>query len=357
MTLSKQVIAHAPGKLIIVGEYAVLEGEQSLVCAVNREALVQISPADGFSISAPSLNLWNIPFHIMGKGSVLFPAEVEHPVQKRLNFFKTTFEYVYHYCRDCRFKSKYFHINIDTDAFYEKAEGIKLGFGSSAALTVALIKAIFLWAGMGIALPEEKTRVFRLALTAHRKAQNNIGSGIDIAASSFGGVLKYRVAINKHAEQEAPVALKIWPDLPQLIIFTGRSESTRRMVTGVHQLKKGNPQLYRQIIREMGDISSDACDAYSEKNIKCFLPLIDRYHNLMLKLGDASGMPIISPVHQRLHELIKPLGGVYKPSGAGSGDIGVAFADAPGLLDNIRRTVEEAGYLCFFVRPSDTILK
>ncbi len=347
MRSTDKIITAAPGKLILSGEYAVLEGEPALVCAVDREALVQLTPADAFAVSAPSLNLWQIPFYVTGNASVIFPAEVEVGVQKRLNFFKTTFEYVYHYCRDCSFKSSHFHISIDTDAFYDKEAGVKLGFGSSAALTVALVKAVLLWAGADIKSPKARARIFRLALAAHRKAQNNLGSGIDIAASSYGGVLRYRALLNNRAQQEAPTPLKIWPELPGLIIFTGRAESTRRMVSGVHELKKSNPGLYREIIHEMGRISGAVCDAYTRRATEDFLPLIEAYYALMLRLGEASNMPIISPVHRQLHQQVTMLGGVYKPSGAGSGDIGVAFATDNAGIKKISQSVEQNGFICF----------
>ena len=46
----------APGKMIILGEYAVLEGAEALVYAVNRKAHVtaQIIPGNEFKVLSPS---------------------------------------------------------------------------------------------------------------------------------------------------------------------------------------------------------------------------------------------------------------------------------------------------------------
>ena len=43
----------APGKLMIAGEYAVLDGAPALVLAVDRGVKCSVTPADTLSISTP----------------------------------------------------------------------------------------------------------------------------------------------------------------------------------------------------------------------------------------------------------------------------------------------------------------
>ena len=63
-------------------------------------------------------------------------------------------------------------------------------------------------------------------------------------------------------------------------------------------------------------------------------------------LGKTSGMPIISAIHQQIATLIRQAGGAYKPSGAGSGDIGIAFAESVDQLKMIRGQLEQHNFHC-----------
>jgi len=177
-----------------------------------------------------------------------------------------------------------------------------------------------------------------------------LGSGIDIAASALGGVLQYQVGINKRAEQLVPEKVTVWEELPMLVIFTGTSESTRKMVSGVGQLKKEKPEIYKKLMKELETSSGQGCESYKNKNIKAFLTAIKNYNDLLLSLGQKSGMPIISPIHQSISKTVVLNGGVYKPSGAGSGDIGVAFADKTEQIEKIKLVVENLGYTCLDVK-------
>src|SRR5690606_21597860 len=65
--------------------------------------------------------------------------------------------------------------------------GHKLGLGSSAAVATALAAAL---AAAGGIRPDREL-LFDLASSAHRTAQGGTGSGGDVAASVYGGLLFY----------------------------------------------------------------------------------------------------------------------------------------------------------------------
>jgi phosphomevalonate kinase len=239
-------------------------------------------------------------------------------------------------------------ISLDTKAFYAGDIGSKLGFGSSAAMTVALTQALY---RSYCEIDEEYlTKIFRLALSSHRKAQGNLGSGVDIAACTFGGVTRYEMGINNKAEQIKPESLKIWRDLNFACIWTGTSESTRKMVRGVGQLKMAYPQIYREKIKRMSDLAYQGCEAYKEQSTSRFLEIVDIYQSCLKDLGQKSGMPIVSPVHMNLVDKVRKLKGVYKPSGAGSGDIGIAFAENTNDMERISEMIVQEGYTIIPVR-------
>ncbi len=352
------VEASAPGKLILIGEYVVLEGAPSLVCAVDRFAKVKIfeSREGNYQVSSPSIDIEKIAFSITPNGLVLFDNSVDMVARKKLSFFKNTFEFAWQYCKIFNIPNTPFNITIDTDAFYSKKLNTKFGFGSSAALTVALVKALFILAGKSLEMEKLRNKIFRLSLAAHKKAQGNLGSGIDIAASALGGVLQYRVGINNRAEQLLPDKIPVWEELPLLVVFTGSSESTRKMVSGVSQLKKEKPGIYKQLMSDLETSSVQGCESYKKRDIKSFLTAINNYNNLMSSLGEKSGMPIISQVHQNIAKIVNQNGGAYKPSGAGSGDIGVAFANGFEQIKIIKKAIEADGFYCLDIKIITEIL-
>jgi phosphomevalonate kinase len=65
-----------------------------------------------------------------------------------------------------------------------------LGARSSAAITIALLAALH--HHVGGRCPTHN-QIFQLALDIHRFQQGNIWSGVDIAASIFGGFINFRI--------------------------------------------------------------------------------------------------------------------------------------------------------------------
>lgn len=342
----------APGKLILIGEYVVLEGAPALVSAVNRFAEVQLEESNDeyFTVNAPSIGLQNVRYSLSDNGLITFTPDVSRDDQKKLTFFKSTFEYAWQYCKSLKIVSSSLNISINTDSFYSQKLSTKLGFGSSAAMTVALVKALFKFIDKNVDDEEVRQQLFRVSLAAHKNAQGNVGSGIDVGASAFGGVLQYRVGINNKAEHLIPEKVEIWNNLPMLTVFTGSSESTRKMVFGVNEMKKKKPDAYRELMIELESTSKEGCEAYKSKNLFAFLNSIKTYHVQMNLLGKSSGMPIISPVHQQIARMVHQSGGAYKPSGAGSGDIGIAFAESFEQLQKIRNEIEKNDFHCIDVK-------
>ena len=76
--------------MILIGEYAVLEGAPALVCAVNRRAEVSIHILTGkeFIVSSPSLGIAGQPFVMTPKMNVRFDPNMDKNIFNRLKFFK-----------------------------------------------------------------------------------------------------------------------------------------------------------------------------------------------------------------------------------------------------------------------------
>jgi len=331
----------APGKMILIGEYAVLEGAPALVYAVERRAVVQTRQLRGneFSVQAPSLGIAKQPFVIAPSGGVRFDPRLERSTVKRLDFFRKIFEVIYQYLKERGSVLPALALNLDTNAFYSQVLKSKYGFGSSAALTVALVKTLFAAVGRNADAEE----IFRVALRVHHQAQGNLGSGIDIAASNFGGILLYERTLQAHAPLKIPQRVQPWPEMNIVPVWSGHSASTREMVRGVRKLQEENPTLYEQIMHRLMEISIEGCRAFRRKDSAGFLQAAADFYTALDKLGRQSAMPIISDEHRKIKELVHSAGAVYKPSGAGSGDIGLAFSNNPAAVKRLRQKLREHG--------------
>ncbi|MGD9489354.1 MAG: mevalonate kinase [Calditrichaceae bacterium] len=344
----------APGKMILLGEYAVLEGAPSLVCAVDRYAVIRTQKREDnrFCVDSSSIHVSPVDFDVTASGLICFDSNTDSISRKKLNFFKVTFEFAWQYFKSLGIRIPPSHFSMNTNLFYSPDLSKKYGFGSSAAMTVALFSGLFRLAGLSVEKGDDRARLFRLALGAHRKAQGNLGSGIDIAASTYGGILVFKMILDNEAKQVEPSPVETCRGLHMTTVWTGSSESTRKMIRGVSQLKKEKPSVYQDLINKLTALAENGCFAYKAHDVEKFMTTVSEYYEVLAFLGKKSDTPIISPVHQKLAELVKITGGVYKPSGAGSGDIGIAFSDSPEKKSIIAEKLKTEGYQAIDIKPA-----
>jgi len=136
-----------PGKVVLLGEYAVLDGAPALVAAVDRGVRVDAEPGPALRIRTP------------GQDDRFVRAALEHISATG------TFEF---------------------NSFNLPKTDFKVGLGSSAAATVAAIRAGLHLAGEA----PSAARVFSLALAVPRRVQGS-GSGLAVAPTTYGGARRY----------------------------------------------------------------------------------------------------------------------------------------------------------------------
>ena len=329
----------APGKLILLGEYAVLEGAHALVASVDRRASVQWRTRE-LEFLLESSHLDRILSFIIDENGTPLYDEQYPPDIKKLRFFNAAFATGRQVLKERGRNLKPAHIKLDTSEFYTE-QGLKMGFGSSAALTVSIIAAM-----LGT---ENLDLIYRSAIEAHRRAQGKIGSGIDIAASTWGGVISYRRTPNEYQIKQLPE-----PRHPLYIIpvWSGQPASTPRLVGQVNDFKKREPGSYIKMIDKLSRLSYSGIHAWSEVDIPAFLDIYREYGMILHQLGRLSGTPIFSRSHLDISEIVTKSGAVYKPSGAGGGDIGVALAGSHDKSEKTRRALSGAGFSLLPIRTA-----
>ncbi len=331
----------APGKLILLGEYAVLRGGDSLVMAVDRLAQVTVHPISGkwHRITSPTLKIEELPFSVEHNGEVQFARELSAQEADQLQLFRKVVQYMVREKGIFPLLPHHFHLN--TDAFYCAGGTEKLGLGSSAALCVALVNALYV-----IARGEapEKELLFQLARQAHHYAQGKSGSGIDIAAATYGGLIRYRLHLAHPTQPPEVESLSLPQSLYFTIIWTGKSTGTTGMVKRVQQWEQENPYRARELFQKMFRVAAEGIQAIKQNEVSRFLDFYRQYGLLLEQLGQESGTGIVSSRHKEIAQLVETSGGVYKPSGAGGGDVGLALCDSPRIQQKIQEKILHSSY-------------
>lgn len=323
------IVARAPGKLVALGEYAVLDGAPALVLSVDRYATATIEPDGGpgcrltifmpepderrFDRGAPS----GVPLVDLVTGSS--PALSSLPAWRG---------------------------SLDSAPFF--AAGSKLGLGSSAAALCAWAGAFRRFAAAaGLAAPAP-TAVELIEL--HRAFQGGRGSGLDVAASHTGGAIVYRLA--RSGEPQIG-SVRLPNSVGFASIFAGRSASTPALVAHYRGWTRERPDQAAAMLASLTRVAEAGCAAARGDDGVALVESIAEYGRALQNLGLAIGAEIVTAEHRRIGEHARRHGVAYKVSGAGGGDLGLACSLDREALAAFGRAVGAEGFKVIDVRPAE----
>ncbi len=282
-------IAIAPGKAILCGEYAVLHGAPAIAVAVDRTARAQNATA--------------------------FVRQAVNHAERRVGPAPSP-------------------VVVDTAQLFEGEH--KLGLGSSAAVTAATVGLIF---ALKDATLSDKRALFDVADAAHAEAQGTRGSGVDVACSVYGGAVRF--SRNQGTVEIVPVDL---PDNVRLtFIWAGKPASTAELIGRVKQLAETAPARHDSAIARLTAQARAFAAAVTANDAAALIAAADAYGQAMAQLGDAAACEIVTRPHALLAALARRHGGAGKPSGAGGGDLGVAFTVGADATRALREDLRGAG--------------
>jgi phosphomevalonate kinase len=180
---------------------------------------------------------------------------------------------------------------------------------------------------------EQPHEIARTALAAHSAWQGGRGSGVDVAAAVHGGTLAYR------ATPGAAIEALRWPKgLRHALLWSGRPAGTRDRIGAFRKsaVRHGAAASLRQAAEE-------ALHTWRRGDAVAILDGLSRYVTTLAAFDVDRDLGIFDAGHR---ELAGMAGGqvVYKPCGAGGGDIGIALALKD---DDLDRFVEKAQALGF----------
>src|SRR5699024_7410508 len=178
----------------------------------------------------------------------------------RINFVQQAMRITLSFLREKGVELTSFHLRIKSEL--DDENGVKYGLGSSAAVVTSAVAAILHQLSQENATDET---IFKLAAIAHVTTQGN-GSGADVAASSYGGLLKYTSfqaewlleAYDKANSLQELLAMNwtyfsigavpVPEDIHFCVGWTGNPASTGSLVRQISQLKKDRPEQYEQFL-------------------------------------------------------------------------------------------------------------
>lgn len=277
----------APAKLILSGEHSVVYGQPALVAAITQRLFVKIQKTKGKTKIITHENP-NLIYHALYN---VIPQKIGINIAQEIN-----------------------HLQIKINSQIPSCRGL----GSSAALAVALTKALLLWFDQ----KRSKKFVNQIAYEIEKK-QHGQPSGVDNSASLYGGLILFRKGKIK--------SLRIPHFPPFILLDSGRaSESTGTMV----KLVKARQLKNKKLITALGQITKKIIS--NLKNPASLKPLITQNERLLEELG------VVGPKAQRIIRSIEDFGAAAKICGAGglkkgSGMILVFHQDRKKLLHWLKK--------------------
>ncbi len=300
---------HAPGKMVVGGEYAVLEGIPAVVIAVDRYVKLQVQPTSRADNTA--------------RTESTLPPEAEATrelAQQHWGELPAAFK-------------------LDVRAL--RGDSAKFGLGSSGAAAAAVSVAVAHYHGHDSGLMGVKEDCFKWALAGHHRIAPQ-GSGIDVLASCMGGVLKVRRSQDAALQWE-PLS---WPaDLELRVVWTGHEARTSDMVARVKAWSHTQPSDYARCLAACEQAVTRMIDGFQTQSASVIIDAARSYGEAMQALGVSADVPIVEENLSRIASFAKDAGGAAKPSGAGGGDVAIALFHDVEQADRFDRQCTQHGFI------------
>lgn len=242
--------ATAPGKIILLGEHAVVYGQPAIAVPVH-----QVHAAASLT-ARPERPAGQIYLEALATGTQIWLHEAaqEDPLALAVRITLAA----------CQVP--------DPPAFDLKVESdipMAAGLGSGAAVTVAVVRAVSRFLQVDLPLAEQSTLAFEV-----EKIHHGTPSGIDNTVVTYGALVYF-------VRGRAPFTFHPGGRFQFVIADTGRPSPTARAVGQVRKAHAADPSKFDQLFEEIGQLVEQGKSALEAGDAPRLGRLMDRNQDLL----------------------------------------------------------------------------
>ena len=315
-------LGYAPGKVILFGEHAVVDGQPAIAATLDRGIRVAVSARAGDD--GP----------ILRSSNASLPARCKpDPDGEGPERLREALRVVVELCGPATRK-----LQFSVDGAIPAGAGL----GSSAALAVALLRGVHQWMGEPI---DDDTLIERAF--AVEKVFHGNPSGVDHTTIVRGGVIAYDKP--RGAVTGTATALTLPRRLRLAVGVAGPHAGTATAVGALRERARHHPEHYARIFEGIGALSRSARVHLEKGELGAVGELMD------LNQGYLNALGVSTPGIEALCAIARERGALgAKLSGAGGGGAVIALVDDD--PEPVRRAFAAAGYTAFTTTLQSTVV-
>lgn len=343
----KNIIKKAPGKIILIGEHAVVYGYPAILSPINLFSEVTISDITPgkVRIDSPNYNfdetLVSEKFledymrysDVMKKYKETNDEELLETIRKDKNAFpKIVINNVFKHVGYTEKPSFFLH------KFSNVPQG---GFGSSSSVGASIIKAIDEYYGFKLSKQEMIDILMKGESEFHGYQQSGGDQNVVFHETLVHYQKKDGVGFSRPLKLQSNLLDEV------LVINTGKpKDGTGEVVNKVRESRIRNQEFIDGIFERLGELTEEILGYLENDDKQSFYSAIDEAGDLLIDLG------IVRPKTQELIKELRKLGGYVKVSGAGAitGDVSGALLCFGDDLGKIESYVERFGLESYRMR-------
>lgn len=328
---NKVVETRSPGKIYIAGEYAVVSGGYAIVFPIQKYVKVKITSS--------------VDYHILShKYHVNFEKLELSNINESNRYIIEVVKWFNRYLRELGINESKFNIEIYSEL--DSEENNKFGFGSSGAIIISLLKALFLYYNIEF----DSLKLYKSGVMIQSQISKYTSFG-DLACIAFDDKVYYKKPDNTFLENinndsivnelnkdwDGLVIERLDLELSFLITYTGYPASSYDLVSKVLKHKESNE--YKTFLTMSDEITN---------NIKYeFIFNINHVKELEMNLRyleSFSDANLFTKEMDDIYKIVKKYNGITKFSGAGGGDSVLSFFDSNLSLEKAKEELRNRGY-------------
>lgn len=310
-----EIRVSAPGKIILLGEHAVVYGKPAIIASAAKCCFITLSSREDKTIEIAAENFglretldvkkiigitkkankdWQE--YVETNDIAVLKSITERPVDYAAIIIGETLAYFH------KRLSSGFSLSIDMEI------PIGCGMGSSAALAVSIAGALMLFLGEKWNLE----KINAIAFLAEQK-RHGLPSGGDNSACCYGGLIWYRKETNDvKIIQSLPFSIPPHIANNFVLVDTGRPvESTGEMVGSVALLRKIRPKFIEDVFVDQEVLTKQLIGALGNGREEEIIHIIQKGEKNLEKIG------VVSTKTKSLIREIERINGAAKICGAG----------------------------------------